>query len=131
MVDRPTDGYPEPRTLDEATAEATMRHAIASGIHWGSRSRALQRKNGIEWIGGTEWTLHLAFLQADTILAVALRALAEVSPERADQFAQEIHCLNQSGEQGEVLWCLAEQHDVDAQAIHDAAINVNPGGAES
>lgn len=112
---------PEPQNTEEATAEATLRHAIASGIHWGSHSRAEQRRHGLPWIGGDEWTVHVAFQAADVYLAMALRALMEVSPERAEQFAQEVHYVNVSGEAGEVLWDMAAVHGVDAEAINEAA----------
>ena len=117
---------PEPSTEDEATAEAYLRHAIASGIHWGCHSRAEQRRKGLPWIGGPEWLVHLASLAHDTVLAMAMRALMEVDPERAEQFAKEVFYVHSSAEHGEVLWDMAETLGIDASAIADAAA-ADPG----
>jgi hypothetical protein len=113
---------PEPDNEEDATPLAFLRHSVAAGIHWMSRRRAQESRYGINWIGGTEWDVYVANEAANTYLAMAFRALMDAAPERAEQFAREIHYVNVSAEGGEVLWGLAEVHDVDAQAIHDAAL---------
>ena len=112
---------PEPSSEEAATALAFLRHSIAAGVHWMAHRRAQERKHGLRWIGGVEWDVHVANEAANVYLAMAFRALLEVSPERAEQFAREVFYVNDSGESGEVLWGLAEVHGIDAQAIRDAA----------
>jgi len=112
---------PYPATIETCTADALLRWRLAHGISHSAHLQQITSKPPEEWTDDPRFRAHLNGMIGATSTALALRALIDTDPERADQAAREIWTWGESGEMDEVLWDMAASRNLDPQRIADEA----------